>query len=101
MGFDVEELAKALASRFPGFTLVSAVSWETCRELPDPQILLDALETRQGGTVPPPGSDAALERGCTCPVYDNAHGAGRGKDEHGQTVYVMDWDCPLHGGKEE
>ena len=49
--------------------------------------------------IPNPGSSAALVRGCTCPVYDNAHGAGRGKDEHGQTVYVMDLDCPLHGGK--
>ena len=50
-------------------------------------------------TIPNPGSSAALVRGCTCPVYDNAHGAGRGKDEHGQTVYVMSLDCPLHGGK--
>ena len=27
-----------------------------------------------GGT--PPGSDAAVEQGCTCPVIDNQHGAG-------------------------
>ena len=49
------------------------------------------------GEVPPPGSADALGQGCTCPVYDNAHGAGMGRDEHGQVVYVMDWDCPLHG----
>ena len=54
------------------------------------------LETE---TTPNPGSPAAVARGCTCPVYDNAHGAGRGKDEHGQTVYVMSLDCPLHGGR--
>ena len=54
---------------------------------------------QEAETIPTPGSSAAMTQGCTCPVYDNAHGAGRGKDEHGQTVYVMDWDCPLHGGK--
>ena len=47
----------------------------------------------------PPGSADAMSLGCTCPVYDNAHGAGMGRDEHGQTVYVMSLDCPLHGGK--
>ena len=47
--------------------------------------------------IPTPGSPSAVAQGCTCPVYDNAHGAGRGKDEHGQVVYVRDWDCPLHG----
>ena len=51
------------------------------------------------GAVPPPGSADAMSLGCTCPVYDNAHGAGRGKDEHGRVVYVMSLDCPLHGGK--
>lgn len=56
---------------------------------------------QEAETIPNPGSPSAVSQGCTCPVYDNAHGAGRGKDEHGQTVYVMDWDCPLHGGKEE
>ena len=50
-------------------------------------------------TIPNPGSPSAVAWGCTCPVYDNAHGAGRGKDEHGRVVYVMDWDCPLHGGR--
>ena len=49
------------------------------------------------GLIPTPGSPSAVAQGCTCPVYDNAHGAGRGKDEHGRVVYVRDWDCPLHG----
>ena len=47
--------------------------------------------------IPTPGSPAAVAQGCTCPVYDNAHGAGMGQDEHGQVVYVMREDCPLHG----
>ena len=44
-----------------------------------------------------PGSPSAVSQGCTCPVYDNAHGAGMGRDEHGRVVYVMSLDCPLHG----
>ena len=54
---------------------------------------------QEAETIPNPGSSAALLMGCTCPVYDNAHGAGMGKDEHGRVVYVMSLDCPLHGGK--
>ena len=54
---------------------------------------------REAARSLPPGSADAMSLGCTCPVYDNAHGAGREKDKHGQTAYVMDWDCPLHGGK--
>lgn len=43
--------------------------------------------------TPPPGSDAALDNGCTCPVLDNSHGEGwMGTDE-----YVINFDCPLHG----
>ena len=51
--------------------------------------------------IPTPGSPAAVAQGCTCPVYDNAHGAGMGRDEHGRVVYVMSEGCPLHGGEEE
>ena len=43
----------------------------------------------------PPGSDAALDRGCTCPVLDNARGAG-----HlglGREWWISE-GCPLHGG---
>jgi hypothetical protein len=39
----------------------------------------------------PPGSDDAIEKGCTCPVLDN----GRGRV--GPPYWVRD-DCPLHGG---
>ena len=37
-----------------------------------------------------PGSDKAIELGCTCPVLDNGH--GRGSGPFWKTV-----DCPLHG----
>ena len=47
--------------------------------------------------VPLPGSDAALAKGCTCPIIDNRHGRGMGQDERGRTVCVMSEDCPLHG----
>lgn len=44
--------------------------------------------------IPPPGSDDAIEQGCTCPVMDN----GRGYGYMGMAgVYFMQADCPLHG----
>jgi hypothetical protein len=42
---------------------------------------------------PSPGSDAALDLGCTCPVMDNGHGRGKGP-------FWKDEDCPLHGATE-
>ena len=62
---------------------------------PEHDALMDEFERY----LPTPGSSAALLMGCTCPVYDNAHGAGMGRDEHGRVVYVMSMDCPLHGGR--
>lgn len=41
--------------------------------------------------TPKPGSDAAREEGCSCPVLDNGHGRGDGP-------FWIDMDCPLHGG---
>ncbi len=38
-----------------------------------------------------PGSDAALDAGCRCPVLDNEHGRGMAPG-----VFVMNEDCPLH-----
>lgn len=51
------------------------------------EILADNLEM-----PPPPGSEAALDLGCTCPVLDNARGKGRGDG----SFWVTD-GCPLHG----
>lgn len=41
----------------------------------------------------PPGSDEAIEAGCTCPVLDNAHGEGYMGQEG---VYVYVEGCPIH-----
>ena len=47
--------------------------------------------------LPNPGSDAALDLGCTCPVLDNAHGRGIGKDpKTGETLFWYTADCKLH-----
>ena len=46
--------------------------------------------------TPTPGSVAAVQQGCTCPIMDNAHGIGyMGKSG----VFVMNAGCPLHGVK--
>ena len=49
----------------------------------------------------PPGSDAAIKAGCTCPVIDNHYGRGY----YGQSgVYVYSGGCPVHnmpGGERE
>lgn len=42
----------------------------------------------------PPGSDAAIDAGCTCPIMDNAHGRGyRGIPG----MWVFNAGCPVHG----
>lgn len=44
----------------------------------------------------PPGSDAALDAGCRCPVLDNGHGRGfPGKG--GKTDYWINPTCELPG----
>ena len=40
-----------------------------------------------------PGSDEAIEKGCTCPVLDNAHGNGA----RGDPNFWISEDCPIHG----
>lgn len=40
-----------------------------------------------------PGSDEAMDKGCTCPVLDNNHGRGVGDPPQ----FWMNGDCPLHG----
>ena len=52
--------------------------------------IYDAEHPRPG--LANPGSDAAREAGCTCPVLDNAHGSLVG----GMGFYIT-VDCPLHG----
>jgi hypothetical protein len=45
-------------------------------------------------TTPNPGSDAALEMGCLCPVLDNNYGEG---SDWGPNKFWQVADCPLHG----
>lgn len=40
-----------------------------------------------------PGSDLAIEHGCTCPVMDNSHGKGYMGNEG---VFWINSMCPLH-----
>lgn len=42
--------------------------------------------------TPTPGSDEAIERGCTCPRRYTGW-----LDAQGRVLYVHDGDCPLHG----
>lgn len=50
--------------------------------------------------TPNPGSEEAISIGCTCPVMDNGYGRGYlggVQDETGQTVFVTNDNCPVHG----
>lgn len=41
-----------------------------------------------------PGTQGAIDSGCTCPVIDNHHGRGyQGR----AGVYCYSSDCPIHG----
>jgi len=44
---------------------------------------------------PNPGSDEAVEGGCTCPVLDNEYGHGMMRDEK---TFVISGLCPMHKG---
>ncbi len=46
---------------------------------------------------PSPGSDAARELGCRCPVLDNAHGRGAWGTSGDDAVFWTSETCPLHG----
>lgn len=46
-----------------------------------------------------PGSNEAIEHGCTCPVIDNAGGTGHWECE-GEMYYVLRTDCPVHGSEQ-
>lgn len=52
-------------------------------------------------TVPNPGSDEAVEQGCTCPVLDNARGRGAWGSSVENAIFWRREDCPLHGTKEK
>lgn len=48
----------------------------------------------------PPGSNEALNAGCSCPVLDNAHGAGAYVKD-GEPQFWINGDCPIHTSKEQ
>lgn len=52
-------------------------------------------EERERTAPPNPGSDEALDLGCSCPVLDNAHGEGLQYPDG--PVFWVNRDCPLHG----
>jgi len=48
--------------------------------------------------APTPGSNEAIEEGCTCPVLSNNKGKGTGlTDDDGNLLFWKSADCPLHG----
>jgi hypothetical protein len=48
-------------------------------------------------TNPNPGSDEALQCGCTCPVLDNHYGHGV-PDGNGGVNFWYVAGCPVHAG---
>lgn len=48
--------------------------------------------------IPNPGSNEAVDLGCTCPIMDNHYGAGYANRNGLEAVFVINADCPLHGG---
>jgi len=43
--------------------------------------------------IPNPGSDAAIKKGCICPVLDNGHG----DEELGKIRgFICNMECPIH-----
>lgn len=47
-----------------------------------------------------PGSDEAVQAGCTCPVIDNHYGKGVPSVEN-LRVFWMNSECPIHGYNKE
>ena len=52
------------------------------------------MPSRRAATpVPNPGSDAALDLGCKCPVLDNGHGR---RPDPAFGGWVINADCTVH-----
>ena len=49
--------------------------------------------------IPAPGTQDAIDRGCKCPVMDNAHGRGA-YIKDGKWIYWYSTDCELHRNNE-
>lgn len=51
-----------------------------------------------------PGSEAAIKKGCECPVLDNAHGKGAYGTFKSPSRHKLFWinaECPIHGRKDQ
>ena len=46
-----------------------------------------------------PGSDEAIDAGCTCPVLDNHH--GKGIPINGRITFYINEGCPIHDKSSE
>lgn len=56
--------------------------------MPDPASVLPP-------SLPPnPGSQEAIESGCTCPAIDNHYGKGLPTTDGPQ--WIVNWQCPMH-----
>jgi hypothetical protein len=49
---------------------------------------------------PNPGSAAALQQGCTCPIIDNCHGDGELRQDSPGPRFYLDAACSLHGSND-
>ena len=49
-----------------------------------------------GLETPNPGTNEALDAGCTCPVLDNRHGLGIPMGDKGEVVFWYTANCPIH-----
>ena len=56
------------------------------------------MKNAPNNVEPRPGTQDALDAGCTCPVIDNRYGKGYGGLEG---VYCYTTGCPVHWPKEE
>ncbi len=52
--------------------------------------------TATTNAVPNPGSQEAINRGCTCPVIDNHHGEGVPMGGGSGVSFWMNAGCPVH-----
>lgn len=51
---------------------------------------------REKKPTPNPGSDDAVKKGCTCPIFDNNHGRFPPYTHEGVGEWWYDASCPLH-----
>jgi len=50
---------------------------------------------------PNPGTQEAIDAGCTCPVLDNSYGWGYTGIGGGEGIYCYNEGCPIHWPTEE